>query len=172
MSTLDVPLLYVPGNHDPSLKLPDTSWMPLQADMPQPPGPPGCVNVDGRVVDAAGVRVAGLGGSVRYREGPNQYTQRQMTRRALRLELLLRLRPKARSRRVLDVLVTHAPPFGLAEASDQAHVGFAAVMRLIRNLRPALAVHGHVHPYGRPVPERIVGTTRVVNVVPSRLIEL
>ena len=172
VSTLDVPLLYVPGNHDPSLKLPDTKWMPLQAVMPQPPGPPGCLNIDGRVVEACGIRVAGFGGSVRYTTGPNQYTQGQMTRRALSLEVRVRLRPSAQSGRALDVLVTHAPPFGLAEDTDPAHVGFASFVRLIRKLRPALAVHGHVHPYGRALPEREIGSTRVVNVVPWRLIEL
>jgi hypothetical protein len=33
-------------------------------------------------------------------------------------------------------------------------------------------VHGHDHPYGRVVPERRVGGTRVVNAIPSRLIEI
>jgi hypothetical protein len=33
-------------------------------------------------------------------------------------------------------------------------------------------VHGHIHPYGHTQPERRVGVTRVVNVVPSRLIEI
>ncbi|MGA8924490.1 MAG: hypothetical protein WB682_15225, partial [Candidatus Dormiibacterota bacterium] len=29
VSRLDVPLLYVPGNHDPSLKPADPTWAPL-----------------------------------------------------------------------------------------------------------------------------------------------
>ena len=84
VSRLDVPLLYVPGNHDPSLKPPDMTWMPLRSELPVP-GPQGCTNIDGRVVEVNGLRVAGLGGSLRYKEGPNQYTQAQMGRRALRL---------------------------------------------------------------------------------------
>jgi Icc-related predicted phosphoesterase len=170
VSRLDVPLLYVPGNHDPSLKQPDMTWTPHRFDPPVL-GPQGCINIDGRVAEAGGLRIAGLGGSLRYKEGPNQYTQGQMGRRALRLEFALRLKRVRRGRK-LDILVTHAPPFGAAEAKDAAHVGFVAFLRLIRNFRPALAVHGHVHPYGRAIPELLVGPTRVVNAVPSRVIEV
>lgn len=170
VSRLDVPLLYVPGNHDPSLKPPDMTWMPLRSELPVP-GPHGCTDIDGRVVEVNSLRVAGLGGSLRYKEGPNQYTQAQMGRRALRLELSLRLK-RVRDGRRLEILVTHAPPFGTAEAKDAAHVGFVAFLRLIRNFRPLLAVHGHIHPYGQVLPERLVGSTRVVNVIPWRLIEI
>ena len=161
----------MPGNHDPSLEPPDTTWTVARAlDLPAP-GPEGCVNIDGRVVEAAGLRLAGLGGSLRYKEGPNQYSQGQMRRRALMLELRLRLN-RVRDGRNLDVLVTHAPPYGLAEAEDSAHVGFVAFLRLIRRLQPLLHVHGHVHPYGRILPERRVGRARVINVVPWRMIEI
>ena len=163
-------MLYVPGNHDPSLKPPDLTWMPLRAVLPEP-GPEGGENIDGRVVDVHGMRIAGLGGSIRYKEGPNQYSQGQVGRRALKLELQMRLK-RARNGRKLDILVTHAPPYGMADAKDAAHVGFVAFLRLIRNFQPLLAVHGHVHPYGRAVPERNIGATRVVNVIPSRVIDL
>jgi hypothetical protein len=171
VSRLDVPLLYVPGNHDPSLKPPDTTWTPLRFTGAPAPGPLGCIDIDGRVSEVHGFRIAGLGGSLRYREGPNQYTQGQMSRRALRLEVALRLKLARRGRK-LDVLVTHAPPFGAAEAQDAAHVGFVAFHRLIRTFRPALALHGHVHPYGHAVTERQIGPTRVVNVIASRLVEI
>jgi len=170
VSRLDVPLLYVPGNHDPSLSPPDMTWMPLRSGLPRP-GPEGCINIDGRLIEAYGLRIAGLGGSIRYKEGPNEYSQGQMGRRALRLELSIRLKRVLRGRK-LDILVTHAPPFGAAEAKDSAHVGFVAFLRLIRNFRPALAVHGHIHPYGRLLPERNIGPTRVINVVPSRVVEI
>jgi Icc-related predicted phosphoesterase len=87
------------------------------------------------------------------------------------MEFRVRLN-RVRDGRKLDVLVTHAPPYGLAAAEDSAHVGFVALLRLIRNFQPLLAVHGHVHPYGRVLPERRVGKTRVINVVPTRMIEL
>jgi hypothetical protein len=171
VSRLDVPLLYVPGNHDPSLEPPDVTWMPLRALAPQGPGPEGCINIDGRLVEVLGLRIAGLGGSIRYKRGDNQYTQGEMRWRAVKLEVRARL-GRVKNGRKLDVLVTHTPPFGLAEATDAAHVGFVAFLRLIRNFQPVLAVHGHVHPYGRVVPEGRIKSTRVVNAVPSRVIEI
>ena len=170
VSRLDVPLLYVPGNHDPSLKPPDTTWMPLRAEVPIP-GPAGCDNIDGRVVEILGVRVAGLGGSVRYKRGPNQYTQAQMSRRALKVAVSLGFR-RVRDGRKLDVLLTHAAPLGAMPSEDVAHAGFAAFNRLIKTFRPRLCVHGHVHPYGRQAVEQHVAATRVVNAIPWRMIEL
>ena len=105
------------------------------------------------------------------RERAAQELNLEMGRRALRLELSVRLK-RARDGRRLEILVTHAPPFGTAEAKDAAHVGFVAFLRLIRNFRPLLAMHGHIHPYGQVIPERLLGSTRVVNVVPWRLIEI
>jgi Icc-related predicted phosphoesterase len=166
-----VPLLYVPGNHDASLEPPDMTWMPLRSEPQAGPGPAGCVNIDGRLVQVQGLRIAGLGGSIRYKRGANQYSEGQMGRRALKIELRARL-GRVRDGRRLDVLVTHAPPYGAAEAVDSAHVGFVAFLRLIRNLHPLLALHGHIHPYGRALPERQVNATRVVNVVPWRVIEI
>lgn len=170
VSRVDVPLLYVLGNHDPGLAAPNTPWMSLQQEGPVP-GPQGCDNVDGRVVEVRGLRIAGLGGSLRYKEGPNQYTQAQMRWRALSLEFRVQLK-RGRAGRKLDIILTHAPPFGVGEAADAAHVGFAAFHRMIRELHPTLLIHGHVHPYGRAQPERNVGGTRVLNAVPSRVIEL
>ncbi len=166
-----MPLVYVPGNHDPNVRPLDTTFVALDHRIPIP-GPEGCDNVDGRVLEVQGLRVAGLGGSLRYKEGPNQYTQAQMRWRAIKLELRLRLKRVRSGHRKLDVLITHAPPFGVAKAEDDAHVGFVAFHRIIRAFQPLLLVHGHVHPYGKTQPERLVDGTRIVNAIPSRLIEV
>jgi hypothetical protein len=172
------PLLRVPGNHDPV-----TARRPARAPAGMghlPPGlgdepyehgprPEGCVDVDCRVATAAGLLVAGLGGSIRYREGPNQYTQREMRRRAALLALRARLRHPSRP---VDVLLSHAPPLGLGDEDDPAHQGVAALHPLVSRLRPRLLVHGHIHPHGTPRGDRRMGSTLVVNAVPFRLIEL
>ena len=158
------------GNHDPEVRSPDPTWMPLRADAPIP-GPQGCENADGRVVSAAGVRIAGMGGSMRYKPGPNQYTDAEMRWRALSIEVRVRFNP-ARRARPLDVLLTHAPPLGWGQRDDVAHRGFVAFQRLARVLAPKVLIHGHVHPYGHGEPERPLAGTRVVNAVPSRLIEI
>jgi uncharacterized protein len=170
VSRLDVPLVYVPGNHDPELRSSDPTWSPLRTETPRP-GPQGCDNADGRILVGGGLRIAGLGGSMRYKKGPNQYTDAEMRWRSLSLEVRIKLNP-ARGSRNLDVLLTHAPPLGWGSKDDLAHRGFAAFLRLVKELRPRWLVHGHVHPYGRAQPERQLAGTQVVNAVPSRLIEI
>lgn len=170
VSRLDVPLVYVPGNHDAELRSSDPTWTPLGADAPER-GPLGCENADGRVVVAAGVRIAGLGGSMRYRRGPNQYTEAEMRWRARSLSFRIRLNP-FRAARKLDVLLTHAPPLGWGSQDDLAHRGFAAFLPLVKDLAPKLLIHGHLHPYGQSKPERQLAGTRIINAVPLRLIEI
>jgi hypothetical protein len=166
VSRTDRPLLYVPGNHDPTLKPPDPTlagWSPMDDGV----GPRGCIDVDGRIVQEAGLSIAGLGGSVRYREGPNQYSQREMARRALGLELRARLR-----RRKVDILITHAPPAGVGDADDPAHAGFTAFHRLVKQLAPRFLIHGHVQRFGPKPNDLRLGQTVVVNAIPYRLIEV
>jgi Icc-related predicted phosphoesterase len=70
------------------------------------------------------------------------------------------------------VLVTHAPPFSNGPPEDPAHVGFPAFNRIVKTFGPALHVHGHVRLYGPAQTERRVGVTRIINVIPWRLIDL
>ncbi len=165
VSRTDKPLLYVPGNHDPELH-PSAlySGMSVQDDGV---GPLGCEGIDGRIVEAAGLRFAGLGGSIRYRPGPNQYTQGEMARRAFRLRLRAWL-----TRRHVDVLVTHSPPAGYGDSEDPPHHGFTSLVGLTTHLSPRLMLHGHVNNYGPKSGDLVLGQTRIVNVIPFRLIEL
>ena len=75
MDCLEVPLVFVPGNHDPDLSgyRISRAGLTLRAGMPvRPPWPDGAVSADGRLVDVAGLRVAGLGGCRRYSGGPSR----------------------------------------------------------------------------------------------------
>ena len=145
------PLVFVRGNHDP----PDR-----KGDYPPD------AEIDGRVVTEKGLLIAGLEGSIRYSDGPHQYTERQMTAKVLGLRLRLRGRRP-------DVLITHGPPAGINEGTDPPHRGLQAVRRAVAWMRPRLLLHGHVHPYGRDiVREAQLGETRVINVVGHRLIEV
>jgi calcineurin-like phosphoesterase family protein len=174
MDRLDVPLVFVPGNHDPDVSGYSTSrgGLGIRAGMPtDPPWPPGAVNTDGRIVDVAGLTVAGLGGCLRYRDGPNQYTQRQFAQRARRLAARHRLRT-ARGGTRLDLLLTHAPPLGVGDAEDRPHRGFVALHRLVARTSPPLLLHGHVHPYGAATPDLSLGSTTVRNVVGWHLFDV
>jgi hypothetical protein len=171
-SALDVPCVFVPGNHDPDLSgYTRYGGLSMKDGFPTPwPGPAGGINADGRIVDVAGLRFAGLGGSIRYNDGPNQWTQRQQARRARGLVRRARLR-RWRDGHDVDILLTHSPPLDLGDRPDPPHRGFACLHRTIAVLRPKWLLHGHIHPHGEPVPDRVVGGTRIRNVVGHRIME-
>jgi Calcineurin-like phosphoesterase len=173
MNALDVPLVFVPGNHDPDLSgyRASRTGLTLRAGMPaRPPWPDGAVSADGRVVDVAGLRVAGLGGCPRYSNGPNQYSHRQQARRARSLKRKARWRAMRDGRHV-DVLLTHAAPFGVGDGDDPVHRGFTALNDLVGILQPSLLLHGHVDPNDAANPDRPIGRTVVRNVVGRHLID-
>ena len=145
------PLVFVRGNHDPPAGRGDY----LAA-----------AEIDGRVVKEKGLLIAGLEGSIRYSDGPHQYSERQMLAKVRLLRLRMRLRHP-------DILITHGPPAGVNEGTDPPHKGLQAIRRAVEWMRPQLLLHGHVHSYGREIArEAQLGETRVINVVGHRLIEL
>lgn len=149
---LDVPATFVPGNHDP---LVTTSTR----------GPAGFLNLDGTVATLAGLRIAGLGGCVRYNRGGHQYTQAEYEQRADALLARIGAKP-------LDILLTHAPPFGLGDEPDPAHVGIEALHRVLDVSRPRWHLHGHIHPHGMAKPDRQVGATTIRNVIGWHVLEI
>lgn len=119
------PVLYVHGNHDGCYDR---------------VSPDGCICVDDTLTECCGLRILGLGGSIRYnREETYQYTQGQMRRRVWRQWLPLRLRGG------FDILLTHAPAQGLGDGADLAHEGFAVFRDLLDRWEPPLFFHGHCH---------------------------
>ena len=147
------PLLYVRGNHD-------------EGYLSRPPE--GCDCIDDQYVIINGVRILGLGGCLRYREGPFQYTEAQMRRRIARLALPLRLN------RGVDIVITHAPARGLGDLDDPAHRGFECLRTLIERWQPAYFIHGHVHlRYERSLPrEQMLGNTHIINASERFVLEL
>ena len=119
------PIVYVPGNHD---------------DRYAKEPPEGCLCADGKVVSVKGVRILGLGGSIRYRpDGVHMYTESDMASR------IGSLRRQLRSAGGFDILLTHAPIRGFGDQEDFAHRGFECFGPLLDAWRPAVMVHGHVH---------------------------
>jgi Calcineurin-like phosphoesterase len=174
MNALDVPLVFVPGNHDPDVSgyKAARSGLVLRAGLPDsPPWPAGAACADGRVVDAAGLRVAGLGGCLRYSAGPNQYTEHQQRRRARVLSWRAAWRQR-RDGKGIDVLLTHAPPRGVGDGDDPPHRGFAALHSLVDRLQPALLLHGHVTVFGPAATDRRLGRTIVRNVTGRHLFDV
>ncbi|MCR5980048.1 metallophosphoesterase [Gordonia jinghuaiqii] len=163
-SLCDAPCVFVPGNHDRDLRgyrRGRTGW--TRAGLPSAdPGPRGAINADGRTVTVAGLRISGLGGSRRYNDGTNQYTDTQQRLRSMRLRCTAALRNTARP----HILLTHSPARGVGDGDDAPHRGFDCFHPLVRSLKPAVLVHGHVHPYGtRPEDLPIGESTTSMNVV-------
>ena len=169
VSSVDAPAVFVPGNHDPSIeraRLGRNGTYTADGLPCDGPRPHGAVNADGRVVEAAGLRIAGLGGCVRYKPGPHQYTQRQYVGRARRL-----IR-HARAVGEIDVVLSHAPPLGLGDGDDKPHEGIEALHHVLERLEPSWHLHGHIHPYGQCMPDRRVGPTTIRNVIPWRVFDI
>lgn len=147
------PVFYVHGNHDDALKK-------------NPPE--GCECIDGRLVVYQGVRILGLGGSYRYKDGENMYTEEEMAGRIRKLWFPLW------KKKGFDILVSHAPAKDLNDLNDLSHRGFECFKELLKRYRPKYFVHGHVHlNYGRNVlKECRFGDTTVLNAYEYSVFEI
>ncbi len=149
----EAPILYVHGNHDQSY---------------EKKPPEGCICVEDDIYVYKGVRILGLGGSMRYRNADHMYTEREMRGRIRKLFWKL-LRHKG-----FDILMTHAPARGIGDQEDLPHRGFECFLKLMDKYHPKYMFHGHVHPeYGIGFKrERDYGSTRVVNVYKRYIVEI
>lgn len=121
------PVLYVHGNHDGKY-----------AQRP----PAGCICIEDQIFNFQGIRIAGLGGCIRYTDftaGGHMYSQFQMYQR------IFKLLPKIFFRKGIDILVAHAPAYELGDAKDPAHIGFKGFVKLMDWFHPHYLLHGHVH---------------------------
>lgn len=118
------PLLYVRGNHDSR----------YDSDPPD-----GCICIEDKIYNHRGLRIAGLGGCMRYRNGPDMYTEKEMK---TRVRLISR---KIFFTNGIDLLVTHAPARGYGDMEDLPHRGFSCFNELLMKNRPLYHLHGHVH---------------------------
>lgn len=154
ISVLNVPLYFVRGNHANVVEY--TVGGPRK-------GPQGGVDLHRKVVYHNGLLLAGVEGSLRYREGPFQYTQGEMWMHVLGLVPAL-LTNRAVYGRYLDVFVSHAPPWDIHDREDIAHQGIKAFRWLLEVFQPRYHFHGHIHVYQ---PDAVLETqyknTRVIN---------
>lgn len=123
------PVLYVHGNHD------------VKYDKRPPEG---CICIEDKIFVYKGIRILGLGGSMRYNNGEHQYTDWQMKSRVRKLWFQFLRRGG------MDILVTHAPAYQLNDGMDLPHQGFKVFRYLMEKYKPRFFIHGHVHmSYGR-----------------------
>jgi Icc-related predicted phosphoesterase len=166
VTMLGGPLFYVIGNHAYAVRKRheiEQLW--------EYPG--GCENIDGRVVQYKGLIVAGLEGSMRYNNNPHfQYTEREMAWKVWQLAPSL-LANKIFHGRYLDILITHAAPFGIHDQPDRCHQGFRAFVNFMDRFRPRYLIHGHVHVYSpHQKTESVYADTTVLNAYGYRTLEI
>lgn len=144
VSMMNVPLFYVKGNHD------------ISYDRRPPEG---CINIDGRVVEYKGLRIAGFEGCPRYTTEAVQYTERGIRWK------MLKMRPRLWFKRGVDIVVAHSPPAGIYEMADRAHRGFEAFRWFIKVYKPRYFLHGHVHSDYMSDKRRVrlVNSTHIIN---------
>ncbi len=153
--TLQVPLLFVRGNHDPEVEYGSDG---------ERKAPRGAIDLHRHVVHKNKLIFAGVEGCVRYnRWGKFQYTQAEMWGHVLRLVPSLLVNRLVHGR-YLDIFVSHAAPSGIHDAPDWTHRGIKAYNWLIRVFKPKYHFHGHNHVYeSETITETQVGNTLVVN---------
>jgi uncharacterized protein len=124
----------------------------------------GSTCIENSIARHRGLLIAGLGGCRRYNSGAHQFTEFQMQMRILRIVPRL-IWNRLVHGRFLDILLTHAAPFGLNDRPDPTHVGFQAFIRFMDRFKPRYLLHGHIHLYDLNA-QRIVryGETEIVNV--------
>ena len=156
----DVPVVLIPGNDDPY----DIDE-PLAASQY-------CTNADGTIVDIPGdLQVIGLGKS-----SPTPWqTPREVSEDAFREEIYS-LTDQAKDPK-RTIFLIHCPPYGSgldtapvldqnlrlqASAGDlmRGPVGSTGVLEAVKQVRPLLSLHGHIHESGG---EKKIGPTLCVN---------
>ena len=171
-SSLNKPLLYVFGNHHvvESVLHPFAHGeFGLNA---HDPNDSSHSHVGSKVRTEEGLIVAGLGGCMRYNKGPNQFTNLEMYLEIAKLVPRLICNRLLRGR-FLDVLLTHAPPWGIHDKPDKCHQGFKAFLWFIKRFKPKYLVHGHVHLYDLSTIRRTRWMeTEVINVCGHYVIDM
>ena len=146
------PLVYVHGNQD-------------EKNIREPEG---CICADGQLIEVNGLRILGLGGSYRYRNGKYMYTEKQMNTRVRCFS------GRLKKSGGFDILLTHAPAFGLNDLEDLPHRGFECFNSLLEKYEPKYFIHGHIHRnYGYRIPQKKKkGKTTVINACGHCIIDI
>lgn len=147
ISSLNIPLFFVFGNHHTTeLKHYKKNWNFMLIQDSQKYQDCGAVHLGTKVKIEDKYIFAGLGGSMRYNNGDNQFTDYQMFIEVIKLIPRL-LWNRLFHGRFLDILLTHAPPKGIHDKNDRCHWGFKSYLWFMKVFKPKFLVHGHIHLY-------------------------
>jgi len=146
VSSLNKPLFFVFGNHNlEQLHYYTEGQMENFIEENDYQGS-GAIHIGTKVIHQDGLIIAGLGGSMRYNRGNNQFTESQMRREIFKMIPALIFNRIFRGRYV-DILLTHASPKGIHDKEDRCHWGFKIFLWFMRTFKPKYLIHGHIHLY-------------------------
>ncbi|MFA6505472.1 MAG: metallophosphoesterase [Treponemataceae bacterium] len=151
VTTLNKPVFFIFGNHNlkelsyfqPSF---DDRMTNRGYDFENQATSSGAVYLGSKVKKEGNLLFAGLGGSRRYNNGRNQFTDFQMRLQILALVPQLIINRLLHGR-FLDILLTHSPPAGIHDKEDPCHRGFSAFLWFMKMFKPRYLIHGHIHLY-------------------------
>ncbi len=131
----------IPGNHD--------SWQKYEQYEIN--------NINGKVLNINGVRIAGIGGSYKYKNSIEYalYTHEESIELADKLE-------------DADILVTHDKPF-IEDKHNPAHDGLKGITKYIYKNHIPLHIHGHLHEENEQI---LKNGTKSICVYMAKLIEI
>ncbi|MFH0748923.1 MAG: metallophosphoesterase [Candidatus Bathyarchaeota archaeon] len=149
LSTLDIPVLFVPGNCDPKA-------------LGAPPVIHGAENIHGRVKVVKGLDFIGIGGSPL---GPF-HTPFEMSE--IEITEILNKAYEDSQPFTQFVLVSHSPPLNTKVdlTASGIHAGSKAVREFVETQKPSLVLCGHIH---EARGETILNETVLVNPGPAHL---
>lgn len=108
---------------------------------------PGLNDLHGKIVEYKGIKIGGFGGSQKYKNQPNHYTENEVHK-------------KIRKFPPVDLFISHAPPFSVSLKEDYLHQGFKAFDDYIDKNVPKYWLHGHLGNNYKTV----VGATTVIGI--------
>ncbi len=149
VSTLNKPTYFVFGNHN----LQEFSYYHKYASPNSTPlsiaeyaFDHGAKYAGFKVMREGNLLIAGASGSILYNKGLNQYTDRQMFFKLLKMVPRL-IFNRIKYGRYLDIFLTHSPPAGIHDRADPCHRGFNSFNWFISKFKPKYMIHGHIHLY-------------------------
>lgn len=117
----------------------------------------GITNISGKIIEIKGVKIAGLGGSFKYKKADNYalYTHEES------IQILSNVEGA-------DILVTHDRPY-INNNNDNAHDGLKGITKYIYTNHVPINIHGHLHEDNL---EYLQNGTKVIGVYGAKIINI
>lgn len=117
----------------------------------------GINNIDGKIIEVNGVKIAGISGSFKYKNSDQYalYTHEESIEIADKMECA-------------DILVSHDKPF-TKDFHDNAHDGLKGITKYLYKNKVPLHIHGHLHEENE---EYLKNGTKTICLFKAKIVEI